>query len=125
MAEASDNDRVLSARLAVDAYREAHRQLHAGGWYEGISEDHTPLLEKLMDDLRKSGFSSLGEFFTSNDELNLQELGFSSREEFKVEVRKGSRLLRDIISPAGDVVIGRAYTPEGETLMDTLAGMWR
>ena len=58
MAGTLENNRVLEGRKAVDAYREAHRQLHAGGWYKGISGDHTPLLEKLVSDLDKLGFIS-------------------------------------------------------------------
>lgn len=54
--------KVLSGRKAVDAYRETHTALHAGGWYKGISEDHIPLLENLKLNLKEIGFDSLGEF---------------------------------------------------------------
>jgi len=95
MAETPDNDRVLSAMQAVDAYREAHRQLHAGGWYKGISEDHTPLLEKLVSDLDKLGFTSteagfepkkteiLARFWADSDLQNIKELGFADMEDFE------------------------------------------
>ena len=103
MAEISDKDRVLSARLAVDAYREAHRQLHAGGWYEGISEDHTPLLEKLVADLDKLGFTSvevnfepkkteiLAGFWADSDLQNIEELGFVDMEDFEARATKADR----------------------------------
>lgn len=80
-----DKHKIISAREAVDAYREAHRQLHAGGWYKGISEDHTPLLIKLVDALEKLGFTStetdfepkkteiLAKLWAKSDKLNEQE----------------------------------------------------
>lgn len=51
-------DKVLAGRLAVEAYRTAHAHLYDKGWYKGISEDHTPLLEKLVADLEKIGITS-------------------------------------------------------------------
>ena len=50
--------KILAGRKAVDAYRESHRLLHANGWYKGVSEDHTPLLEKLVADLERIGVTS-------------------------------------------------------------------
>ena len=103
MTETSDNDRVLSARQAVDAYREAHRQLHAGGWYKGISEDHTPLLEKLVSDLDKLGFTSteagfepkkteiLAGFWADSDLQNIEELGFTGKEDFEARATEADR----------------------------------
>ena len=98
-----DKDRVLSARQAVDAYREAHRRLHANGWYEGISEDHTPLLEKLVSDLDKLGFSSteagfvpkkseiLAGFWAESDLQNIKELGFTGKEDFEARATEVDR----------------------------------
>lgn len=92
---AIDREKILAGRKAVDAYREAHRQLYTGGWYKGISEDHTPLLEKLVADLEKIGFTSaekefepkkteiLARFWEASDLLNIQELGFKDREDFE------------------------------------------
>jgi len=60
-----DKDRIIAGRSAVDAYRSAHSKLHANGWYQGISEDHTPLLEKLVSDLEKIGFTSKMKTFES------------------------------------------------------------
>lgn len=73
--------KVLEGRKAVDAYREAHCQLHNKPWHRGIPEEHTPLLNKLLIELEEQGFSSLDEFFDASEELNVQELGFKSREE--------------------------------------------
>jgi len=52
-------DNIQAGRKAVDAYREAHAKLHAGGWHKGISEDHAPLLEKLVATLEKLGITSI------------------------------------------------------------------
>jgi len=52
--------KVLEGRKAVDAYREDHCQLHSKPWHRGIPEEHTPLLNKLLAELNKQGFNSLG-----------------------------------------------------------------
>ncbi len=76
-----DKEKVLIGRLAVDAYREAHFQLHLQSWYRGMAEAHTPLLEKLIIDLEKIGYASaeyvevLHSFFGDSKELNKQESG--------------------------------------------------
>jgi hypothetical protein len=80
--EASFRDRVELGRQAVSNYRAAHAQLHTQGYYPQIHDDHTPLLRKLEDDLREQGFSSLDDFFTASEELNLKELGFEDRTDF-------------------------------------------
>ena len=69
-----DEDKVLAGRKAVDAYRESHRLLHANGWYKGISEDHTPLLNTMLAELNKQGFKSMQEFIDTSEELNNTEL---------------------------------------------------
>ena len=51
-------DKILAGRKAVEAYREAHRQLHLQPWHKGIPEEHTPLLEKLVTDLEQLGITS-------------------------------------------------------------------
>lgn len=56
-------DKILSGRKAVDAYRQAHTQLHSQPWHRGIPEEHTPLLEKMLADLKEQGFNSLEEYF--------------------------------------------------------------
>jgi hypothetical protein len=77
--------RVISARDAVDGYRLAHSQLHASGWHRGIPEEHTPLLNKLLAELKQHGFSSLRQFWDASQELNILELGFNSREDFETK----------------------------------------
>ena len=74
---------VLSGRLAVDAYRLAHSQLHSRGWHEGIPEEHTPLLHNLLAELKEHGFTSLHEFENASQELNIRVLGFESVDDFK------------------------------------------
>lgn len=75
-----DKKKVLKGRKAIDAYREVHARLYSKGWQKGLSEDHTPLLNKLLAKLKKLGFNSLDGFFAASEELNIQELGSSSEE---------------------------------------------
>jgi len=87
-----EKSKILAGRKAVKAYQDAHKQLHAGGWYKGISEDHTPLLEKLVANLEKIGITSaklefeskkteiLAKFWADSDKLNVQELGLEGKE---------------------------------------------
>ncbi|KKM92046.1 hypothetical protein LCGC14_1222340 [marine sediment metagenome] len=70
---------VSAGRKAVEAYRTAHSQLHAGGWYKGISDDHTPLLNTMLAEFKRQGFNSLDEFFDTSELLNVQEFGFTSK----------------------------------------------
>lgn len=70
-----DKAKISNGRVAVDSYRAAHAQLYAGGWHKGISEEHTPLLEKMLANFKVQGFNSLDEFFVASDQLNLEELG--------------------------------------------------
>lgn len=99
--------RVIAGRKIIDEYREAHYRLHSKGWYRGISEDHTSLLEKLVYDLEKLGFTSnksefeakkteiLSKFWNTSDLLNIQELGFIDWEDFRKNVTKSnSEMLR-------------------------------
>ena len=69
---------ILAGREAVEAYRLAHTELHSKGWYKGISEDHTPLLDKLLADLKVAGFNSLDEFWKASDALTMETLGLSA-----------------------------------------------
>jgi len=90
-------EKILAGRKAVENYRDAHRQLHAGGWYKGISEDHTPLLKKMVADLEKLGITSiekdfepkkteiLAKFWDESDLFNLQELGLEGKEPTKAD----------------------------------------
>ena len=87
----SDKRKVLKGREAVDAYRTAHTNLYLDGWYKGISEAHTPLLEQLLKDLSEQGFNSLDEFFTASWELNIQELGFKDKADFDSKATDADR----------------------------------
>jgi len=74
--------KVLSGRQAVNAYRLAHSQLYSGGWHKGIPEEHTPLFNTLLAELKECGFITLQEFFDVSQELNIKELGFQSKGDF-------------------------------------------
>ena len=50
--------KILAGRKAVEAYRQAHTQLHSHGWYKGISKDHTLLLKTLVKTLEELDFTS-------------------------------------------------------------------
>lgn len=90
-------EKILAGREAVDAYREAHHQLHSKPWHRGVPEEHTPLLETLVTALEKLGFTStetdfepkkteiLAKFFNASELLNIQELGFTDREDFGIK----------------------------------------
>jgi len=90
-------NKILAGRKAVDAYREAHSHLYDHGWYKGISEDHTPLLIKLVADLERIGITSteldfepkkteiLAKFWADSDLLNIQELGLEGKELSKTD----------------------------------------
>ena len=82
---------VLEGRKAADTYREAHCQLHSKTWHRGIPEEHTPLLNKLLSELEKQGFNSLQEFWDTSEELNIQEVGFESRQDFEARATKSNR----------------------------------
>lgn len=83
--------RVISARLAVNAYRLAHTQLYATGWHKGIPEEHTPLLNTMLDEFEQQGFNSLQEFFEASQELNILELGFTSTDDFEAKATEAQR----------------------------------
>lgn len=65
-----EKTKILKGREAVDAYRAAYTRLYAGGWHKGIPEEHTPLLNALLDALAGLGFNSLDEFFAGSEKLN-------------------------------------------------------
>ena len=95
-----DPDKIQAGRDAVDAYREAHRRLHAKGWRKGIADEHTPLLEALVEALSQHGFTSpengfekrkaqvLARFWDCSDEKNVKELGFADKADFKNRAQK-------------------------------------
>ena len=89
-----------ACRNAVDAYRKAHAKMHSKGWRKGISEDHTPLLEKMVSDLEAAGVVSsetdfeakkskvLSDFWKASDEQNAKELGFVDKKDFDEKATK-------------------------------------
>lgn len=77
-----DKVRILAGREAVDEYRAAHTELHSMPWHRGVPEEHTPLLDNLLVKLEGQGLNSLDEFFTTSEELNIQELGFEDKADF-------------------------------------------
>ena len=79
------SDKVELGRRAVNAYRAAHAQLHTKTWYPQIHDDHTPLLERLKDDLKEQNFNSLDEFWDASEELNIKELGFKDKADFETK----------------------------------------
>ena len=83
--------KVLEGRRTVEAYREAHRQLHAQRWHRGIPKEHTPLLNSMLAELNNQGFNSIDEFFDASNELNVTELGFASREGFRAMATEADR----------------------------------
>lgn len=58
---------VVAGREAVETYRADHTMLYTEGWYKGVSEDHTPLLNQLLTALEAQGFSTLAEFFDASE----------------------------------------------------------
>ena len=86
-------DKVLLGRQAVDDYREAHRQLHSKGWYKGIHEAHTPLLDAMKVALEPLGFTPFEKLWESSDLLNIQELGYVSKEDFSTNATEEDKLL--------------------------------
>lgn len=83
--------KILAGRKAVDAYRQAHAELHSKPWHKGVPEEHTPLLEKMLYELAKQDFLTLKDFFDASDEFNIQELGFKDREDFEERARDENR----------------------------------
>ena len=78
----ADKGAIEAGRDVVDDYRANHAKLYDKPWHRGIPEDHTPLLEIMLAGLKKQGFNSIQEFFDASEELNVQELGFASGEDF-------------------------------------------
>ncbi len=74
---------ILLGRKAVDSYRTAHTQLHQKPYYRGIHDDHTPLLNTMLADLKEQGFNSLQEFFDANTEYCLSLSGYQETTVFK------------------------------------------
>ena len=86
-----DKQKVLAGRKAVDAYRTAHIKLYERGWHKDIPEEHTPLLNIMLGAFKGQGFNSIQEFFDASELLNIQELGFADREDFKARATDADR----------------------------------
>ena len=86
-----DKEKILVGRKVVDAYRTAHTALYSQGWHNGIPEEHTPLLNIMLGAFKGLGFNSLDEFFDASELLNIQELGFENKEDFKARTIEADR----------------------------------
>ena len=71
-------DRILAGRKAVIAYGKSHTILYSVKWHKGIPEEHTPLLNKLLEDLKVQGFGSLSEFYKASEDYNVEVFGVRS-----------------------------------------------
>lgn len=99
----ANKQKILAGRKAVDAYRTAHTKLHSKPWHKGIPEEHTPLPKALVNALEGLGFTSaeidfepkkteiLAKFWADSDLLNIQELGFTNREDFDKNATKADK----------------------------------
>lgn len=115
--------KILAGRKAVDAYREAHRQLHSGGWYKGISEAHTPLLEKLVADLEKTGVTSTEKDFEPKKNEILAKFWAASDKECLVETEgiiSGLAVYKDRQDIA---MLGQPRSYKGVELKETADGL--
>lgn len=72
---AIDKNKILAGRKAVDAYHEAHSALHAKPWHRGVPEEHTPLVNAMMTELKAQGFNSVAEFNAADKEFRAIEYG--------------------------------------------------
>lgn len=76
---------VTKGRDFVNAYRLAHEKLYEKGWYRGISDDHTPLIQAMTEALKDEGYKGeltevIDNFFLESDTQNAKELGYDSVE---------------------------------------------
>ena len=69
------------AKGAIEGYRTAHTLLHENP-PEQLSEAHDPLTFEMRKELEKHGFKHEGEVFTYSDNKVLNDMGYSSREDF-------------------------------------------
>ncbi len=86
-----EKQQVQDGRQAIEAYRRAHRELHAGGWSKNLTGEHQKLLDTLLADLEKQGFASLEQFASASQELNIAEVGLSSKEELETKATEAQR----------------------------------
>jgi len=119
-----DKAKVLAGRKAVETYRLAHSTLHLEPQHKNIPEDHTPLLDAMLVELKKRDFATLQEFFDASDLLNIQELGFDSKEEFEAVVNRNAKE-KEVVDDIGSRQIEKTYTKEAVTLLIALGEKWK
>jgi hypothetical protein len=98
LADGTTNE-LTKCRDAVNAYRYAHDQISSKGWYRGLSDDHTVLLQALVNEIeRQGGYKTnntslasqssdiLKQFYNDSDTQNAVELGFESVESLNAEI---------------------------------------
>ena len=61
--------KILAGRKVVDAYRTAHTKLYEKGWHNGVPEEHTPLLNVMLEAVKGLGFNTIQEFFDASNSL--------------------------------------------------------
>ena len=99
--ELTSRETVLLARQAVDAYRQAHLQLHrAKSWHKDIPAEHTAFLEQLITELELIGYAGTGkdilerapgvlkQAFACSRELNVKDLGFTDVADFNAKAKR-------------------------------------
>jgi len=89
--EPANKQAILSGRDAVDAYREAHRLLHEQVKDRTVHDRHTPLLNKMVGDLKAQSFKDMGDFFAQSRLVNLNELGFIDQADFEAKATEADR----------------------------------
>lgn len=57
-----DKEHILAGRKAIDGYRTAHEALYAVNPHRrSLPEEHTPLLNDMLKDLKGLGFNNISE----------------------------------------------------------------
>jgi len=84
-------DKVLLGRQAVDAYREAHQELHSKPWTRDVPDQHTPFLTIMEAELTKQGYT-MDTFWQESDKLNVMELGFADLADFEAKAKDADQL---------------------------------
>ena len=88
-------EKITQLRLAVDAYREAHRLIHSVHWHKGVPEEHTPPLIELKKALVELGYDEktvLQDAFADSELLNIHELGYTDKADFRAGASKTEKI---------------------------------
>lgn len=64
-----DKEKILQGRGVIQEYQMSHRELHAKPWTRDVPEQHTPLINKMKEQLQRLGFSTLEDFSQADKEL--------------------------------------------------------